>query len=42
MANLLGAASGGLLYWALMVVNSLLWGAVLTLFVFPFLRRLFK
>ena len=42
VADALGAASGGLLWWVLMVVNSLVWGAVLSLFVFPFLRKHLK
>ena len=42
VANALGAASGGVLWWTVMVVNSLVWGAVLSLFVFPLLRKLLK
>ena len=42
VAGALGAASGGILWWALMVVNSLVWGAVLSLFVFPLLRKILK
>ena len=42
VADALGAASGGLLWWVLMVVNSLVWGAVLSLFVFPFIRKVLK
>ena len=42
VANALGAADGGLLWWAIMVVNSLVWGTVLSLFVFPFIRKLMK
>ena len=42
VADVLGAASGGVLWWVLMVLNSLIWGAVLSLFVFPFLRKVIK
>ncbi len=42
VADALGAASGGVLWWVLMVLNSLIWGAVLSLFVFPFLRKVIK
>ena len=42
VAGALGIAAGGILWWALMVVNSLVWGAVLSLFVFPLIRKLLK
>ena len=42
VAGALGAASGGVLWWVLMVLNSLIWGAVLSLIVFPFLRKVIK
>ena len=42
VADALGTSSGGILWWAVMVVNSLVWGAVLSLFVFPFIRKLVK
>ena len=42
VADVLGASAGGILWWVLMVVNSLVWGAVLSLFVFPFLRKVLK
>ena len=42
VANALGASAGGILWWALMVLNSLVWGAVLSLFIFPFVRKLLK
>lgn len=42
VANALGAANGGILWWLVMVVNSLVWGAVLSLFVFPFIRKVLK
>ena len=42
VANALGASSGGIIWWVLMVVNSLVWGAVLSLFVFPFVRKVLK
>ena len=42
LANALGAANNGLLWWIVMVLNSLVWGAVLTLVVFPFIRKILK
>ena len=42
VANALGAAGGGILWWCVMVVNSLVWGAVLSLLVFPLIRKLLK
>ena len=40
VANALGASCQGVLWWALMVLNSLVWGAVISIFVAPFLRKL--
>ena len=42
VADALGASNGGILWWVLMILNSLVWGAVLSIFVFPLLRRLLK
>ena len=42
VADALGASNGGFLWWVLMILNSLVWGAVLSIFVFPILRRLLK
>lgn len=42
VANALGASGNGILWWAVMVLNSLVWGAVLSLFVFPFIQKLLK
>jgi len=42
LADALGASGGGILWWAVMVLNSLVWGAVLSLFVFPFIRKMLK
>ena len=42
VAGALGVSGGGILWWVVMVVNSLVWGAVLSLFVFPFLRKALK
>ena len=42
VANALGAASEGIVWWLIMVLNSLVWGAVLSLFVFPFIRKIIK
>ena len=42
VASALGAAANGVIWWVIMVVNSLVWGAVLSLFVFPFIRKILK
>lgn len=42
VAKALGASSEGVLWWAVMVVNSLVWGAVLSLVVLPLVRKLLK
>ena len=42
VAGAIGAAGGGVLWWCVMVLNSLVWGAVLSLFVFPFIRKVIK
>ena len=42
VANALGAVNGGILWWGVMVLNSLVWGATLSLFVLPFLRKLLR
>ena len=42
VADALGASNGGALWWVIMVLNSLVWGAVLSIFVFPFLRKVIK
>lgn len=42
VADAVGAASGGILWWVIMILNSLVWGAVLSLFVFPFIRKILK
>ena len=42
VADAFGASAGGIIWWAVMVINSLVWGAVLSLFVFPFIRKLLK
>ena len=42
VAQAVGAAANGVLWWVVMVLNSLVWGAVLSLFVLPFIRKLVK
>ena len=42
VSDAIGASSGGALWWVIMVLNSLVCGAVLSLFVFPFLRKVIK
>ena len=41
-AGVLGASAGGILWWGVMVLNSLVWGAILSLVVLPILRKLLK
>lgn len=42
VADALGASSGGMLWWVIMVLNSLVWGAVISLFILPFVRKIMK
>ena len=42
LASACGAANEGALWWSFMVLNSLIWGAVLSLIIFPVLRKLLK
>ena len=42
VADALGASNGGILWWVLVILNSLVWGAVLSLFVFPIIRKILK
>ena len=42
VADALGASSGGMLWWVIMVLNSLVWGAVISLFILPFVRKILK
>ena len=42
VAKALGASTEGALWWGVMVLNSLVWGAVLSLFVLPFLRKVLR
>ena len=42
VADALGAYSGGMLWWVIMVLNSLVWGAVISLFILPFVRKILK
>ena len=42
VADALGAANGGILWWVIMILNSLVWGAVISLFILPFLRKVLK
>lgn len=42
VAGILGATGGGILWWAIMVLNSLFWGGAITLVILPFLRKLFR
>ena len=42
VADAVSASSGGALWWVVMVLNSLVWGAVLSLVVFPFIRKVLK
>lgn len=42
LANTLGAAHGGVLWWAVMVLNSLFWGGCITQIVLPLVKKLVK
>lgn len=42
VAGVLGASGGGVLWWAIMVLNSLFWGGCISLVVLPFLRKLLR
>lgn len=42
VAKALGASAEGVLWWGVMVVNSLVWGAVLSLIVLPILRKVLR
>jgi len=42
VARTLGAAHGGVLWWTIMVFNSLLWGGCFTLIVIPLLKKSLK
>jgi len=39
VAKTLGAANGSILWWAIMVLNSLFWGGVITQIVLPLLKK---
>lgn len=42
VCELLGASSGGPIWWAILVVNSLVWGGVITLFLIPAIKKMMK
>lgn len=42
LVDAVDASNGGFLWWVIMVFNSLIWGAVLSLIVFPFIRKIIK
>ena len=42
VADALGASAGGILWWAVMVANSLVWGAILSCVIIPFIRKVLK
>ena len=42
VADALGVSGDGILWWVIMVLNSLVWGAVVALFIFPFIRKNLK
>jgi len=42
VARTLGASYGGILWWTIMVINSLFWGGCFTLIVIPFLKKSLK
>ena len=42
LAKLLGASSGGFLWWVVLVLNSFLWAFAITLVVIPVLKKSLK
>ena len=42
VAEALGASAGGILWWGVMVLNSLVWGATLSVLVLPLLRKVLR
>ena len=40
--RMLGASQGGILWWAVMVLNSILWAFAITLVVIPVLKKALK
>lgn len=42
LAKYLGAAQGSILWWAVMVFNSLFWSGCITLIVIPGLKKALK
>ena len=42
LARTLGAAHGSILWWAVMVLNSLLWAGCITLIILPMLKKMAK
>lgn len=42
VARMLGAAQGSILWWAVMVLNSLLWAFIVALVVIPVLKKSLK
>jgi len=42
LARTLGASQGSILWWTVMVLNSLFWAGCLTLIVMPILKKLVK
>ena len=42
LARTLGAVNGSILWWAVMVINSLFWGGCITQILLPLLKKKFK
>ena len=42
VTRMLGASSGGFLWWVVMVINSFLWAFAITLVVIPVLKKELK
>lgn len=40
VANAIGASSGDALSWGLMMINSIVWGSLFALIIFPLLRKI--
>jgi hypothetical protein len=40
VANAIGASSGDALGWGLMMINSIAWGTLVALIIFPLIRKI--
>lgn len=42
VCDLLGVSAGGFLWWVVLVINSLVWGGAISLFVLPAIKKFMK